>query len=259
MVLRDGRARGQIRHRIAIYPAHGHPRDAAQQQEHRPRADLLAEPDIERGRGPGTHQVRGRDVARLKCLVETRHVHAQLPHRLADLLIVVESRLDLVADVAPGAGELAMAEGVRGDAVVGNRAAVRRRHPFGHDHRVGRGETARGAQAADQSLLQVFVDDIEVDRDLRQQDAVGVGGDAAAQRDVAGIAPERLGDHHAVVAAAGRLEIVDDARDPVGRGIPADRVGLQVEVDRLRRVHDRDAPFRKVDDHRAGIVAARDD
>ena len=44
---------------------------------------------------------------------------------------------------------------------------------------------------------------VDIDRQLGQQDHVGAAGDAAFQRNPAGIAAHGLGDHHAAVAACG--------------------------------------------------------
>ena len=115
------------------------------------------------------------------------------------------------------------------------------------------------ADAAGEALDDVLVHDIPVNRNFRNQDAVRLGGHAAAEGGVTGVAPEHLRDQHAVVGASGGLEILDELRDAVDGGVAADRVGLEVEVHRLRAVDALDAVVVQVDHDAARIVAAADD
>src|SRR5574337_432334 len=102
---------------------------------------------------------------------------------------------------------------------------------------------------------------IEVVRDLGQQDHVGRAGEAAVQRDPAGVASHRLGDHHPAVAARGGFEPVERLGDDRDRAVEAEaQVGVaQVVVDRLGNADHRQAErVHPVGDLHRAVAADRD-
>ena len=107
-------------------------------------------------------------------------------------------------------------------------AALRER-AFGDDD-----DAELGAPAV--ALAQPLRDDVEVERNLRNQDRVGAAGDAGVQRDPARVAAHHLDDHDALVRFGGRVQPIDRVGREGDRRVEAETVRRadDVVVDRLR-------------------------
>jgi len=70
----------------------------------------------------------------------------------------------------------------------------------------------------------MIIYNIEINRDLRDKDAVCLGPDAAAQRSMPYISAEDLNDHHPVMAEPGGFKVTYHDRNPVDSRITADAV-----------------------------------
>jgi hypothetical protein len=69
--------------------------------------------------------------------------------------------------------------------------------------------------AAHEVLLHVFVDDVEIHGDLRDQNAIRIRTQTAPEGGVSGVTTEHLDDHDPVVAHPCGLQLFHEAGDAV--------------------------------------------
>ena len=133
------------------------------------------------------------------------------------------------------------------------RAALRERAFGDHDD----AELRAPAVALEQPLR----DELDVERNLRNQDRVGAAGHAGVQRDPSRVAPHHFHDEDALVRLGRRVQPVDGIRREIHRGVEPETVrgADDVVVDRLRDADDGNAALAELMSDRESAIAADHD
>ena len=108
---------------------------------------------------------------------------------------------------------------------------------------------------------QTFRNDLDVERNLGDENRIGAARDAGMERDPSRVAPHHLDDHDAMVRLSGRVQAIDRVGRECHGGVEAEAGGRadDIVVDRLGHADHGDAALTELLRDRQRAVAADDD